>query len=99
MPAPTADCETSELVKPDSYQQRITMLTGQHLCPRKVYQAHEFAIIYQTQERMRRYAAQPKLLARQRVLFITTSFIAILLAILLWEKHLHLRAAPANATR
>ena len=75
----------------DSYQQRITMLTDSIYAREKAGQAHEFAIIYQTQEKDAQIREAQHKLARQRVLFITTSFIAILLAILLWEKHLHLR--------
>ena len=59
----------------DSYQQRITMLTDSIYAREKAGQAHEFAIIYQTQEKDAQIReAQHKLLA-----------------ILLWEKHLHLR--------
>ena len=75
----------------DSYQQRITMLTDSIYAREKAGQAHEFAIIYQTQEKDAQIREAQHKLARQRVLFITTSFIAILLTILLWEKHLHLR--------
>ena len=67
------------------------MLTDSIYAREKAGQAHEFAIIYQTQEKDAQIREAQHKLARQRVLFITTSFIAILLAILLWEKHLHLR--------
>ena len=75
----------------NSYLQRIIRVNDSIYHREKSSQAHEFAILYQTQEKDTQIRETQAELKRQHILFATASLVALLLLILLWEKHLNLR--------
>lgn len=75
----------------NSYLQRIIHVNDSIYHREKSSQAHEFAILYRTQEKDTQIRETQAELKRQHILFATASLVALLLVILLWEKHLNLR--------
>lgn len=75
----------------NSYLQRIIHVNDHIYQREKASQAHEFAILYQTQEKDMQIRETQAELKRQYILFAAASLVALLLVILLWEKHLNLR--------
>ncbi|WP_101546111.1 AraC family transcriptional regulator [Bacteroides cutis] len=75
----------------NSYLQRIIHVNDHIYQREKASQAHEFAILYQTQEKDMQIRETQAELKRQYILFAASSLVALLLVILLWEKHLNLR--------
>lgn len=75
----------------NSYLQRIIHVNDSIYYREKSSQAHEFAILYQTQEKDTQIHETQAELKRQHILFASASLVALLLGILLWEKHLNLR--------
>lgn len=75
----------------NSYLQRIIHVNDSIYHREKSSQAHEFAILYQTQEKDTQIHETQAELKRQHILFASASLVALLLGILLWEKHLNLR--------
>lgn len=73
------------------YLQRIINVNDSIYHREKTSQAHEFAILYQTQEKDMLIRETQAELKRQYILFAAASLVALLLVILLWEKHLNLR--------
>lgn len=75
----------------NSYLQRIIHVNDSIYHREKSSQAHEFAILYQAQEKDTQIHETQAELKRQHILFASASLVALLLGILLWEKHLNLR--------
>lgn len=75
----------------NSYLQRVIRVNDSIYHREKSSQAHEFAILYQTQEKDMQIRETQAELKRQYILFAAASLVALLLVILLWEKHLNLR--------
>ncbi len=75
----------------DSYQLRATVLTDSIYSREKQSQAQEFAVIYQTKEKDMQLQEKGAKLMRQRIYFAAACLVAILFALLLWEKQTNLR--------
>lgn len=75
----------------NSYLQRIINVNDSIYHREKASQAHEFAILYQTQEKDTQISKAQAELRLQYILLATATLIASLFVILLWEKHLNLR--------
>lgn len=75
----------------DAYQLRATVLTDSIYSREKQSQAQEFAVIYQTKEKDMQLQEKGAKLTRQRIYFAAACLVAILFALLLWEKQTNLR--------
>lgn len=75
----------------NNYLQRIIRVNDSIYHREKASQAHEFAILYQTQEKDMQIRETQSELKRQYILLGAAGLVVMLLMLLLWEKHLNLR--------
>lgn len=75
----------------DAFQQRITTLTNSIYAREKSSRAHEFAIIFDTQEKEAQITRQDYQISLQRILLYSISFAAVISLIFLWINCKNLR--------